>query len=134
MPGKVDWLARALPTEGERDGEKRVGDFARDDVVTCGLGDTMGSVRGKVEASAYAFGLVVAADGATLLGRLPRKALEGDPEATAEAVMSPGPSTVRPDLAVDELRERLERRDLRTAIVSTPEGQLMGVVMRGDLD
>jgi len=134
VPGKVDWLARALPTEGERAGEKRVGDFARDDAVTCGLGDTMESVRPRVEASPYGFGLVVAADGATLLGRLPRKALEGDPNATAESVMSPGPSTVRPDLDVDELRERLDKRELRTAIVSTPEGRLMGVVMRRDLD
>jgi hypothetical protein len=134
VPGKVDWLARALPTEGERTGEKRVGDFARDDVVTCGLGDRIGSVRREVEASPYGFGLVVAADGATLLGRLPRKALEADPEATAEAVMSAGPSTVRPDLGVDELREKLDRRDLRTAIVSTPEGLLMGVVKRADLD
>jgi CBS domain-containing protein len=133
VPGKVDWLARGLPTEGERADEVRVGDLARDDVVTCGLSDTMASVRPEVEASPYGFGLVVAGDGATLLGRLTRKALEGDPEATAESVMSPGPSTVRPDLAVDELRERLDGKDLRTAIVSTPEGRLIGVVMRRDL-
>ena len=133
MPGKVDWLARALPTEGERAGERRVGDFARDDVVLCALTDAVGPVRARVEASPYGFALVVGGDGATLLGRLPRAALEGDPDATAESAMSPGPSTVRPDLAVDELRKRLDDRELRTAIVSTPEGRLIGVVMRRDL-
>jgi CBS domain containing-hemolysin-like protein len=133
VPGKVDWLARGLPTEGERAGEARVGDLARDDVVTCGLGDTMESVRPRVEASPYRFALVVGGDGKTLLGRLTSDALAGDRGATAESVMSPGPSTVRPDLAIDELRKRLDDRDLRTAIVSTPEGGLIGVVMRKQL-
>jgi CBS domain-containing protein len=126
----VDWLARGLPTEGERAGEKRVGDLARDDVVTCRLDETVGEVRPRIEASPYGFALVVAGDGATLLGRLRGSALDCDDGLTAEAVMSPGPSTVRPDLSIEELRERLDKRDLRTAIVSTPEGQLIGVVRR----
>jgi CBS domain-containing protein len=41
---------------------------------------------------------------------------------------------VRPDTAIDELREKLEERDLKTAIVSTPEGRLVGVVRRRDLE
>ena len=60
--------------------------------------------------------------------------LEGDPDATAEAVMEPGPSTVRPDIAAGELAERLRKRDLKTAVVSDPEGRLIGVVLRRDLE
>jgi Mg/Co/Ni transporter MgtE len=134
VPGKVDWLARGLPTEGERAGEKRVGDLARDDVVRCRLDETVGAVRPRIEASPYRFAIVVADDGATLLGRLRHSALDCDDDLTVEAVMSPGPSTVRPDLSIEELRERLDKRDLRTAVVSTPEGQLIGVVRRRDLD
>jgi CBS-domain-containing membrane protein len=58
-----------------------------------------------------------------LLGRIRRSTLE----------LEPGPSTVRYDLGVDELRERLDERDLKTAIVTTPEGKLVGVVRRTDL-
>jgi hypothetical protein len=40
---------------------------------------------------------------------------------------------VRPDLAVGELLEKLEDKDLKTAIVSTPEGKVIGVVTRDAL-
>jgi hypothetical protein len=48
--------------------------------------------------------------------------------------MEPGPSTVRPDTAPNELAERLRSRDLRTALVTTPEGVLIGIVLREDLE
>jgi hypothetical protein len=124
VPGKVDWLARGLPTEGEESSTPRVGRLARDDAATCGLDEPVERVRELIEASPYGFCLVLAEDG-TLLGRIRRSAPER---------MEPGPSTVRYDLAVDELRERLDKRDLKTAIVTTPEGKLVGVVRRAELD
>jgi CBS domain-containing protein len=132
VPGKVDWLARALPAEGERAGERRVVDFARDDVVTCALGDRVADVVPRIDESPYGFALVVADEG-TLLGRLRRSACEDAAGATVEDVMSPGPSTVRPDTDVADLREKLDAKDLKTAIVSTPEGRVIGVVLRGAL-
>jgi len=68
------------------------------------------------------------------LGRLRRAMLEGDPQAVAADVMELGPSTVRANVPAVELRERLRSRDLRTAIVTTPEGVLLGVVRRRDLE
>jgi CBS domain-containing protein len=133
VPGKVDWLARMLPTEGERAGDERVGDRARDDVVTCRLDAEVERVREEIDSSPYGFALVTASDG-TLLGRLRRSALEDGTTGTAEEHMSPGPSTVRPDQAIDELREKLDEKELKTAIVSTPEGRLIGVVRRSALD
>jgi CBS-domain-containing membrane protein len=62
-----------------------------------------------------------------------RSTLKDGARGTAEELMEPGPSTVRYDLEADELRERLEKRELRTAIVTTPEGKLVGVVRRADL-
>ena len=129
--GKADWLARGLPTEGEKAGERRVGALVRRDVVTCALSERMADVRPRVEASPYGFALVV--ENGTLLGRLRRAALAGHPEATAESVMEPGPSTVRLDMAADELAERLDGRGLRTAVVTTPEGRLAGIVRRPEL-
>src|SRR2546425_6062317 len=104
--GKVDWLARGLPREGEKASAPRAVDHARDDVVTCGLDDRMADVRPRVEASPYGFALVVA-DGGVLLGRLRKSVLEGEPAARAEDVMEPGPSTVRADTHPDKLAERL---------------------------
>lgn len=94
--------------------------------------DTVADVRARVGASAYGFALVTSRRG-TLLGRLRRAALEGDADAPAEAVMEAGPSTVRADTPVEELRERLAARGLRTAVVTTPDGVLLGVVRLEDL-
>jgi CBS domain-containing protein len=134
VPGKVDWLARGLPVEGDEADRPRVGAIARDDVVTCGLDTPVGEVRDRVTESPYGFGLVVADDG-VLLGRLRGSAMaDASDDARAEDVMQPGPSTVRCDLPVEELRKRLDDKDLKTSLVSTPEGKLVGVVTRKALD
>jgi hypothetical protein len=132
MTGRFDWIARGLPREGEKAGEPRAVDFAGQDVVTCGLHDPVGEVREAVEASPYGFAFVVSADD-VLLGRLRKAALEGDQRADAETVMESGPSTVRADLAPAVLRERLERANLRTAVITDPDGRLLGVVRRENL-
>jgi CBS domain-containing protein len=133
VAGKADWLAHGLDVEGAGAGPATVGRLARTDVVTCSLSELVGDVRVRVEASPYRFALVVS-DGDVLLGRLRRAALEGDPLRTAEEAMEPGPSTVRPDSAHTKLAERLRSRDLRTAVITTPEGILIGVVRREDLE
>jgi CBS domain-containing protein len=129
LTGKFDWLARGLPREGEKAAEPRAVDFARRDVITCQLQDRVGAVRERVEGSPYGFAFVVG-DGSVLLGRLRKAALEGDPDATAEAVMEPGPSTVRADTPPERLREQLERANLTTAVITDPDGRLLGVVRR----
>ena len=133
MPSKVDWLARGLPREGQNASQPRAVDVARDDVVTCQLDDPVGDVRAQVEASPYGFAFVVSDEG-VLLGRLRRAALQGDPTLLAEQVMEPGPSTVRADTPPGKLAERLARQDLEMAVISDPEGRLMGAVRRDDLD
>jgi len=134
VPGKVDWRAHGLPVEGEFADVPTAGGLARDDIVTCGLADSVGAVREQVGASAYSFALITT-DDHILLGRLRGSVVRDAPaEATAEAVMEPGPSTVRADTLARDLAERLAKRDLKTAIVSTPEGRLIGVVWRSDLE
>ncbi len=132
VAGKADWLAHGQPTEGDKAVSRRAIDFVRDDVIRCGLDERMADVRPRVDASPYGFALVVAGRG-ILLGRLRKAALAGDPAARAEAVMEPGPSTIRPDLPAEELARRLDRRNLTTAVVTTPDGALVGVVLRSKL-
>jgi CBS domain-containing protein len=104
-----------------------------DDVVTCEPDDRIADVRERVAASRYGFAFVVACDG-VLVGRLRRAALEGDPEQTAEAVMEAGPSTIRPNKDLESLAERMRKNDLRCMPVTTPDGELMGLVRRDDLE
>jgi CBS-domain-containing membrane protein len=134
VPGKVDWLARALPVEGELAGARTAAKLAKRDVVTCALDERIADVRPRVENSPYGFALVVHT-GDIVLGRLRMSAMKDAPdEATAEQVMSPGPSTVRADTEAAELVKKLDEKNLKTTIVTDPEGRLIGVVLRKDLE
>lgn len=131
--GKVDWLAHNLPVEGDDPEPPTAGRVARDEVVRCALDDRVGEVRERIAASPYPFALVVSPNG-VLLGRLRGSALDCDPALTTEEVMEAGPSTVRPHMAAGELAKRLADRGLRWAIVTDPEGRLIGVATREDLE
>lgn len=133
VPGKVDWLANNLPVEGTDAEAPTAGSLARDDVVRCELADLAGSVRDRLGASPYGFALVTTAGG-VVLGRVPASALAGNVERPVEEVMDPGPSTVRPHVSAAGLAKRLAERDLRWAIVTAPDGRLLGVVRRQDLE
>lgn len=132
VPGKVDWLARGLPREGEKANERRAFDVVRKDVATARPDERIAEIRPRVEASPYGFAFVVS-EGGTLFGRLRKATLQADADALAEEVMEPGPSTVRADTPLLKLRDRLDNRGLTTAVVTTPEGVLLGVVRRDDL-
>ena len=129
---KVDYLARGLPREGEKADEKRAVDLLRDDVVRCRLTEPIQKVRAEVESSPYGFALVLD-ENEVLLGRLRHAALESHGAMKAEEGMEAGPSTIRADTSLEKLRERLEGRGLNFAIVTTPDGVLMGIVCRADL-
>jgi rhodanese-related sulfurtransferase len=129
---KVDYLARGLPREGEKADERRAVDAIREDVVRCEPGDSSEEVRSRIDSSPFGFALVVDADG-VVLGRLRRSALEQATGQMVEQLMEVGPSTVRADEPAQPLRERLEKRDLNCAVVTSPDGVLIGVVRRADL-
>jgi Mg/Co/Ni transporter MgtE len=130
--GKAEWLAYGLPTEGERANRPRAGRLVRTDVVGCLADEKVGRVRRRVDASPFGFALVVSSSG-VVLGRLGRSVLKGDPDALAGAVMDSGPSTVRPDVDPATLARRLRERGIETAIVTTPDGRLVGIVRADDL-
>lgn len=132
MPGKVDWMARGLPMEGDDAHEPRAIDLARHDVTTCRPDETIAGVLTRVAASRYGFALVISDDG-VLLGRLRMATLEDHPNRLAADVMEPGPSTTRPDIAPAALADKLEKADLTFALLTDPEGRLLGIVHRSDV-
>ena len=131
-PGKVDWLAHSLPVEGERPDAPIAGRVMRDDVARCRPTDRIADVRDSVEGSPYPFALVTSDDG-TLLGRAPLSALDGASERPVWEVAEPGPKTFRPHVRAEEVAGVLADKGLRWAIITTPEGRLLGVASRADL-
>jgi predicted transcriptional regulator len=131
--GKADWLAHGLPTEGKQASVPRAKDLLREDVATAWLDERVSAVRQRVAHSPYGFALVLAEDG-TLLGRLGTAALEGNPDAAAQQVMEPGPSTVRPDRQLADLIEPMRTHNLQAMVVTTPQGRLLGVLRRDDAE
>jgi hypothetical protein len=48
--------------------------------------------------------------------------------------MTAGPSTVRPSIGSNELLERMRARNLTSILVTTPDGRLVGLVLRAELE
>jgi Mg/Co/Ni transporter MgtE len=87
-----------------------------------------------LEGSSYGYCLVVN-ERRVVLGRVRRSAIAlAEPTVAAESVMEPGPSTKRPNTPARELAGRLSRERLRTAVVTTPRGVLIGVFHRDSVD
>ncbi len=132
--GKAEWLASGLPREGREAEVAYAGDLVDRDPPTCALADTVADVRAALEGGRYGFSLVVN-DRRIVLGRVRRSAIgEAADAATAEEVMEPGPSTFRYNLPAGGLAQHLAERDLKTAVITTPSGCLVGVFHRADAE
>jgi Mg/Co/Ni transporter MgtE len=132
--GKADWIAHGLPREGKNVGALYAGEMIDRDPPTCPLSADLDTVRAALDGSRYGFCLVVT-DERILLGRVGKSALrDAEPDARAEDFMEPSPSTVRPNTPAKQLTERLAKRELRTAVVTTPEGRLLGVFHRPEAE
>jgi Mg/Co/Ni transporter MgtE len=131
--GKVDWLAHGLPAEGTQASLPTAGTFARQDAATCTFDTSAAEALSAIAVSPYGFALVLSPD-EVLLGRLRRSALEElAADALIESILEPGPSTIRPHLTVEDLRQRIQRSDVQTLVVTRPDGTLVGVVPRKDI-
>jgi CBS domain-containing protein len=133
MPGKVDWLAHSLPVEGDRPDFPTAGRMMRDDAVLCRPTDRIADVRDSIERSPYPFALVTSDDD-TLLGRAPTHALDPASDRPVWDVAEPGPKTFRPHISAEKVAAELADKGLRSAIVTTPEGRVLGVASREDLE
>ena len=129
VAGKADWAAAGLPRAGRAARERSAGDAADPSVPTCRLEDELSLVRERVRASGWEQCIVVNAE-RIVLGRLGRRALGADDAQTVEQAMSNGPSTIRPNVPLAQLLQRLERQRLQTALVTTSDGRLVGVVRK----
>jgi CBS domain-containing protein len=128
-PGKADWLANGLPSEGRDARSLRAGDVADRDVPTCGLSERLGEVRRHVQGTGAGGCIVVNAE-RIVLGRVRGEAWDGPDEATIEEVMEPGPTTVRLNEPLEDLVKRLRTRRVESIVVTDTDGHLIGVLHR----
>ena len=132
VPGKLAWFEENQPREGKTAEETWIGDVADAEVPTCGLQDRVGDVRRR---TADWDTCVVVGPERVVLGLLRKAELGGDPKATAEQVMRPGPKTFRPNVTLDELLKSMRDHDIQTnSLVTTGEGKLLGVISRADAE
>lgn len=68
-----------------------------------------------------------------LLGALQREADELPPDTPVERAMTPAPSTIRPELRVDAVAQRLRKDQLDHIFVTAVNGTLFGIVALDDL-
>ena len=132
-PGKADWAAAGLPLERPGDTRLRAADVARRDAPTCMLEDELAAVRERVRGAGWDTCVVLDADG-VVVGRLGRGAIGADDGRTVEEAMREGPGTLRPNALLERIVERLRERDLQTALVTTSDGELVGVLRRGEAE
>lgn len=133
VAGQADWLAFGLPTEGTSANAPRAGHLADPDILTCGLGDELGSVRERVRASGENICVVINDEG-IVLGGIRGDDLDGDAGRTVEVVMDSGPVTVRPSESLEEVTRRMQDRKVGRVLVTTSDGRLVGVLNRGDAE
>src|SRR6266540_6286278 len=105
VAGKKDWGSYGLPHAGTNVAARRAGDVARRDVPTCSLGDRLADVRERVRGAGWDTCIVIN-ERRVVLGRLGRKALGSETDASVEEAMA-GPSTVRPSIGAHALLERI---------------------------
>jgi CBS domain-containing protein len=133
VAGKKSWGSFGLPREGTGVPERTAGDVARREAPTCALDERLADVRERVRAAGWDTCIVVT-EQRVVLGRLGRQAVAAEGAESVGEAMSPGPSTVRPSIGTDALLERMRPRNLTSYLVTTPDGRLVGLVRRDDLE
>ena len=130
--GKSDWMAAGLPIEGAAAGRPTAATLARREVPTCHLEESLREVRERVRAAGWD-ACVVVNEKRIVMGLLRADQLVREGDVTAGSAMRPGPSTFRPHVAIEKLAKVLAARDLPNVPVTTSAGELIGLLVREDV-
>jgi CBS domain-containing protein len=132
--GKSDWMAAGLPIEGESAGSPTAATVARRDAPTCRLEESLRDVRARVRAAGWDACAVVN-EARIVMGLLRAAELGREGEGlTVESAMRPGPSTLRPNVAITEVAAFMAEHDLPNTPVTTASGELIGLLLREDVE
>lgn len=125
-PGKADWLAAGWETEGTQAKKHRISQVIRKDVPTCSLRERLEDVKSRRRPNQDL--CIVVNDRNIVLGVIEGETWDANPLARIVDVMQPGPRTLRPDLDPKDAQKILRNSGKPTAIVTTSDGELLGVI------
>ena len=131
--GKADWLAAGLSSEGPSAKVLTAGDAVRGGDIVCHFGERLGDSLERIR-DAGKDACIVVDDRHVVLGRVRGRALSGDPNAAIEDVMQSGPSTIRADIPLDTAVKTLQDSKVSSALVTDPEGHLIGSLYLADAE
>ncbi|HWB72638.1 MAG TPA: CBS domain-containing protein [Egibacteraceae bacterium] len=130
VPGKADWMAAGLPTEGPKASVPRITQVARSEVPRCRPDETVGELRDRI--GDWELGVVVN-DGGVVLGTVRAEVLGLDDARPVADVMQEGPVTFRPNLGLSDLAAHLRKRGVPRVLVTRSDGTLIGLVLLEDI-
>jgi rhodanese-related sulfurtransferase/CBS domain-containing protein len=132
-PGKADWAASGLPTEGNTVAPNRAGSIARRDVPTCRLSDRVDAVRQQLQKHNVKL-CAVLNEHRVLLGQISTEQLESRADGTAEEIMTAGPTTFRPNAEFQKVCDFFKTHKPEVVWVTTSDGELVGLLHREDVE
>ena len=118
-----------MPTEGQLAGSRRISSVvtpARSVSVSATICDV--TALGAIE-----YPVAVLGSGGVLLGALHPTALALPDNTPVERAMIPAPATIRPEMRIDDVAKQLQHDRLGQVFVTTVAGELIGLVVTGDL-
>ncbi|MBC9727649.1 CBS domain-containing protein [Streptomyces sp. TRM68367] len=133
VPGKADWLAAGLPREGEAARTPLAGDVADRNVPLCTVDQLLDDALAMLDETGRRTGVVVD-DEDVVVGLLRHDDAADRTEGRVADILRPGPATVRADEELGPLLERMRKAGLPTVPVTDPEGHLLGVLDREDVE
>jgi hypothetical protein len=131
--GKLEWRVEGLPTEGIGPFYLVVDMNVRPPTATCRADALAGQIRSELEPGPDSICAVTNVEG-IVLGRVRWKDLPADDDVRAEEFMQLGPATVRPTEELRGLVDRMRKAGVKTILVTTPKGRLVGTLYRDDAE
>jgi CBS domain-containing protein len=122
--GRAAWTVMGLPTEGQIGDSRRIRRFV-DEVPVVAIDATVADVQ-RVGDIPYTVAVLGCDD--VVVGALRPSVLALPPRTRVRDIMIPAPSTIRPDLRVEEVAQRLADDGLDHVLVTTVNGVLLGLV------
>ena len=128
-PGKADWLAAGWETEGAEAKKTRIRQMIHKDALTCALRERLEDVKSRRRPNQDL--CVVVNDRNIVLGVIQGETWDANPQARVADVMQTGPRTLRPDMDPKDAQKILRKYDASSAIVTTSDGELLGLIRIG---
>jgi hypothetical protein len=129
--GKTAWIERGLPTEGAGPFLLLAGQVLRPATAICRPDTPSGKVRAELQPGADSI-CAVTNDAGIVLGRVRWKDLPQDDGVRVEKFMQLGPATVGLREELRGLVERMKKAGVKTILVTSSKGVLLGIVHRDD--